>query len=270
MNTGSPRTRLVAADLDGTLLNKDGEITPRTREVLTAIQEAGTMVVFVTGRPLRWARYVCADVGEHGHSIVSNGALVWDVTHDLPDLVRPVAPHSGVEICERIRAAVPGSTFGVETLEGQALEEGFLERYELPSSTPRGNIADIFNPNVLKILARHEELTPQEFWDAAAEVAGTDLEIVWSSSTTLLEMSAPGVTKASTLELWAARHGISPEEVVAFGDMPNDIAMLQWAGTSYAMANAHPTVLAAADHVAPHHDEDGVAQVLERLLESGS
>lgn len=270
MTTETPRVRLVATDLDGTLLNRAGEITPRTREALTALQDTGTVVVFVTGRPLRWARYVFDDVGEHGLSIVSNGALVWDVARDLPDLVRPVAPESGVEICERIRAAIPGSTFGVETLDGQALEAGFIERYELPASTPRGTIADIFNANVLKILARHEELTPQEFWDAAAEVAGSDLEIVWSSATTLLEMSAPGVTKASTLELWAARHGIGAEEVVAFGDMPNDIAMLSWAGTSYAMANAHPTVLAVADHVAPHHDEDGVAQVLERLLEAGS
>jgi hydroxymethylpyrimidine pyrophosphatase-like HAD family hydrolase len=82
-------------------------------------------------------------------------------------------------------------------------------------------------------------------------------------------MSAAGVTKASTLALLCADRGIAAEDVVALGDMPNDLPMLAWAGTSYAMANAHPTVRAAADHVAPANDDDGVAQVIESLLDSG-
>jgi hydroxymethylpyrimidine pyrophosphatase-like HAD family hydrolase len=79
-------------------------------------------------------------------------------------------------------------------------------------------------------------------------------------------MSAAGVTKASTLELLCAELGVGREDVVAFGDMPNDVAMLEWAGTAYAMGNAHPLAKAAADRVAPPNDEDGVAQVLEELF----
>ncbi len=79
-------------------------------------------------------------------------------------------------------------------------------------------------------------------------------------------MSAPGVSKASTLELVCRDRGIAASEVVAFGDMPNDLAMLEWAGTSYAMANAHPLVRDLADHVAPSNQEDGVAVVLEGLF----
>ena len=90
--------------------------------------------------------------------------------------------------------------------------------------------------------------------------------VTWSSDSALLEISAPGVTKASTLALVAADLGIRAEEVVAFGDMPNDLPMLAWAGTSYAVANAHPSVLAVADHIAPHHDDDGVAQALAALF----
>jgi hydroxymethylpyrimidine pyrophosphatase-like HAD family hydrolase len=93
------------------------------------------------------------------------------------------------------------------------------------------------------------------------------LVITWSSATALLEISAPGVTKASTLELLCADLGVGPAEVVAFGDMPNDLPMLAWAGTSYAMANAHPTVLEAASCTAPANDEDGVARVLAGLLD---
>ena len=90
--------------------------------------------------------------------------------------------------------------------------------------------------------------------------------ITWSSASSLLEISAAGVTKASTLAVLCDELGIAPEEVVAFGDMPNDIAMLDWAGGSYAMADAHPTVVEAADHVAPRNDEDGVARVLASVF----
>ena len=88
----------------------------------------------------------------------------------------------------------------------------------------------------------------------------------WSSTGALVEMSADGVTKASTLELLCAERAVAAEEVVAFGDMPNDLPMLEWAGTSYAMANAHPTVRRLATHVAPSNEEEGVAATLEELF----
>ena len=87
-----------------------------------------------------------------------------------------------------------------------------------------------------------------------------------SNGTRLIEASAEGVTKASALADLAAGHDISSASVVAFGDMPNDLSMLAWAGTSYAVANAHPDVLAAVDHVIPGNNEDGVAQVIEQLF----
>eukprot|EP01032_Pedospumella_encystans_P003340 gene3340-3944_t len=165
-----------------------------------------------------------------------------------------------------MRAAVPGTTYAVEDLDGIALEPEFLERYLVPDGSRRAPLEELFDRPALKLLARHEELDPQEFW-ARAEVATEGrLVITWSSSTSLLEISAPGVTKASTLALLCDELGVGAADVVAFGDMPNDLPMLGWAGTAYAMANAHPDVLGVAHHVAPHHDEDGVAQVLTELF----
>ena len=123
----------------------------------------------------------------------------------------------------------------------------------------------MFDAPALKILARHEELPAQEFWDLALAAVADRAVITWSSTSALLEISAAGVTKASTLALLCDRLGVAPADVVAFGDMPNDLPMLEWAGRSWAMADAHPTVLAAADHVAPGHDDDGVATVLAGL-----
>jgi len=258
--------RLVATDLDGTLVHSDGSVTTRTREVLAELEVRGVPVVFVTGRPLRWMMEVFEHVGELGLAIVSNGGLVWDVRQHAVHLERPIEPDLGLEVARLIRAAVPGTAFAVETLDGIGLEEGFVERHPVPDGSDRGTIGSLFDRPALKLLARHEELPPQEFWDAAAAVVGSRAEITWSSATSLLEISAAGVTKASTLELVCADLGIAAADVLAFGDMPNDIAMLEWAGTSYAMANAHPSVLAAADHVALSNDQDGVAEVLVRAL----
>ena len=258
----------MATDLDGTLVHPDGSITPRSQAALLAAEAAGIEVVFVTGRPLRWAKDVFDHVGGHGHAIVSNGALIWDVASSSPYLVRAIEPDVAARVADRIRGAVPGTSFAVETLAGISLESGFLERYPVPEGSRRGSFAEIADGPVLKILARHEELDPQPFWDAARDVAGDLAEITWSSATSLLEISAHLVTKASTLAVFAAERGIGPDEVVAFGDMPNDLPMLEWAGTSYAMADAHPSVREVATHVAGRCDEDGVAQVIEQLLDS--
>ncbi len=254
--------RLVATDLDGTLVRTDGTVSDYTRQVLEELDRRRVPVVFVTGRPLRWAEEVFEYVGAHGLAIVSNGALVWDVTNSAVHLERSIDPTVGLEVCRRIRAAVPGSSFAVETLAGIALETEFRERYQVPAGSRRGSLAEIWDEPVVKVLARHEELAAQEFWDAAAAAVGDLAVITWSSTSALLEISGPGVTKASTLALLCADLGIEAHQVIAFGDMPNDLPMLTWAGTSYAMADAHPTVTAAAQHVAPGHDDDGVARVL--------
>jgi len=259
----------VATDLDGTLVHSDGSVTARTRAALVAAEEAGIEVVFVTGRPLRWAEEVFEHVGGHGLAIVSNGALVWDVALAAVHRMRPIEPGVGIEVAHRIRAAVPGATFAVELFpQGIALEPEFLERHPLPEGAARGPIEQIFATPAVKLLARHEELGWEDFWARAEQVVGDLVEITWSSASTLLEISARGVTKASTLAMLCEDRGIAAEEVLALGDMPNDIPMLAWAGTSYAMANAHPTVREAADHVAPPNDQDGVAQVIEELLDS--
>jgi Cof subfamily protein (haloacid dehalogenase superfamily) len=260
--------RLVATDLDGTLVHSDGSVTARTRAALVAAEEAGVEVVFVTGRPLRWAEEVFEHVGGHGLAIVSNGALVWDVAGAAVHQLRAMDPSTGVEVAHRLREAVPGATFAVETLEGIALEEEFLERHVVPDGSTRGPIEQVFAAPGVKLLARHEELGREEFWARAEAAVGDLVEITWSSTSALLEISARGVTKASTLALLCEERGIAAEQVLALGDMPNDLPMLAWAGTSYAMANAHPSVREAADHLAPSNDDDGVAQVIEAVLDS--
>jgi Cof subfamily protein (haloacid dehalogenase superfamily) len=259
--------RLVATDLDGTLVRTDGTISPYTREVIAALDDARVPVVFVTGRPLRWAEEVFEYVGHHGLAVVSNGALVWDVARERVDLERTLRVDVGLEVCRRIREAVPGSAFAVETLDGIALEPEFMERHPIPEGSRRGPLPELYRRPALKLLARHEELESREFWDRVEDAVGDLAVVTWSSGSALLEISAAGVTKATTLAVLCERLDVPSEQVIAFGDMPNDLPMLDWAGTSYAMANADPVVIAAADHVAPANDDDGVATVLVGLFD---
>ncbi len=266
MTTRARTPRLVATDLDGTLVRSDNTVSAYTQRVLAQLDELDVPVVFVTGRPLRWAEEVFDHVGRHGLAVISNGAVVWDVAADKPVGFRGIEPDVGLEVAMRIRAAVPGSTFAIETLAGTALEPEYRERYPVPDGSRRGPIAELLTEPILKLLARHEELGYQEFWDRAAEAVGDLAVITWSSTSALLEISAAGVTKATTLALLCDDLDIAAEDVIAFGDMPNDLAMLAWAGTSYAMADAHPTVVAAAAHLAPGHNDDGVARVLASVF----
>jgi Cof subfamily protein (haloacid dehalogenase superfamily) len=261
--------RLVATDLDGTLVRSDNTVSAYTQHVLAELDQRDVPVVFVTGRPLRWAEDVFDHVGRHGLAVISNGALVWDVAGDRPVALRGIEPEVGLEVAERIRAAVPGSAFAVETLDGISLEPQYLERHPLPSDSRRAPIAELLGGQsgpILKLMTRHEELGYQEFWDQAADAVGDLAVITWSSTSAMLEISAAGVTKATTLAVLCEDLGVEAEEVIAFGDMPNDIAMLTWAGTSYAMADAHPTVVEAATYLAPSHDDDGVARVLASVF----
>jgi HAD superfamily hydrolase (TIGR01484 family) len=264
----SPRTiRLVATDLDGTLLHTDGTVTARTREVLTAVEALGVTVVFVTGRPVRWMDHLWEHVGGHGLAIVSNGGILYDVHQHAVRMARTIPVEVSLEVAKTLREAVPGTTFAMERVEGFAKEPGFMPRVPPPADLVVGPAEEILDEHVVKLLARHDDLDPEPFWAEVESHVGHLVTTTWSSVGALVEMSAAGVSKASTLELVCADRGIDASEVVAFGDMPNDLAMLEWAGTSYAMANAHETVRALAGHVAPSNEDDGVAEVLAELFD---
>ena len=263
---GRPLPRLVATDLDGTLLHIDGTVTTRTRDVLTAVEDLGVTVVFVTGRPVRWMDDLWEHVGGHGLAVVSNGGILFDVPARAVRLARTIPADVGIRVATILREEVPGTTFAMERVEGFAKEAGFMPRLPPPPDLQVGPVEEVFDDTVVKLLARHDALDPEEFWARVESHVGHLVTTTWSSVGALVEMSAAGVSKASTLAMVCRDLGVDPSEVVAFGDMPNDLPMLEWAGTSYAMANAHPSVQELADHVAPSNEEDGVAAVLEELF----
>ena len=261
--------RLVATDLDGTLLHTDGTVTARTRAALTAVEAQGVAVVFVTGRPIRWMHELWEHVGDHGLAVCSNGGVVYDVPGHAVRSARPIPVEVGLQVVDLMREGIPGTTFAVEKTTGFGKEDAFMRRTDLPDDIEVDPVPDLLDAVTVKLLARHEEMEPEAFWAECERLVGHLVTTTWSSVGALVEISGAGVTKASTLALLCDELGIGADEVVAFGDMPNDLAMLEWAGTSYAMANAHPRVLELAERTAPSNEDDGVAAVLEELFDLG-
>lgn len=256
---------LVASDIDGTLLRSDGTVSERTRSALAGAEDAGALVVLVTGRPPRWMAPVAEEVGHTGIAICANGAVLWDLARGEVVRENPIDPATAGDVVRRLRDALPDLVFAVERGTSFGHEPGYRTRASVPDDVLVAHADELVAAPVAKLLARHEAMGPDELLAAAAEVVGDLATLTHASTGGLLEISAAGVSKAVALEELAAEHGLGAGDAVAFGDMPNDLTMLAWAGHGVAVANAHRHVLAAADEVTASNDEDGVAAVVERL-----
>ena len=259
--------RLVATDLDGTLVRSDESVSPESARVLAELDQRGIPVVFVTARPLRWMEELWSMVGAHGLAVVSNGAILYDVTRREVREVVGIERKAGLRLVETIARAVPAAGFAIECVDGLRQDERFVDLHRA-SGAPRGALADLWDAPAVKLLVQDLAADPHDFRRVVVDAVGDAAVATWSVDH-LVEISAPGITKAATLARVAAELGVEAADVIAFGDMPNDLPMLGWAGTSYAVANAHPDVLALADHVAPATDDDGVARVLAEVFALG-
>ena len=261
------RVRLVATDLDGTIVRRDGSVSPRTVAALAAVEAAGWHLVLVTGRPPRWMAPIIEATGHRGRAICANGAFVYDLHTErvLESFLLDVP--TAHEVVRRLRAVMPDVHFAFEADDVFAREADYNAHWPTPDGHPVGPAEELIDRPLAKLLARDDT----SLGDAMLALAGpaiAGLATVTHSNPRdgLLEISAPGVSKATTLARLCTELGVAAADVVAFGDQPNDLPMLEFAGRSYAVANAHPAVLSAVDRHAPSVDDDGVATVLEALL----
>lgn len=259
----------MATDLDGTLLRSDGTISERTARLLVEVEEAGVHVVFVTARPPRWLDALADVVAGHGTAICGNGAFVYAVGRREVVTVHGFAHEDVQAIARDLRAQVPAVTFAAERASGLWSEAGFPHdpSHALPPDHVERPIDELEGDLVGKLLARSRSVPEEEFLERVAAVVGERGHVAYSGAGGLAEISTRGVTKAAALERWAAELGVGPDDVWAVGDMPNDLPMLEWAGVAWAVGNAHPDVLRLATHTCASNDDDGVADILELLLE---
>ncbi len=277
-----PRIRLVATDLDGTIVDGSGQVSRRTVAALRAIVERGAHLVLVTGRPVRWMTDVVDQIGHRGTALCANGAVVYDLRREEVIEVHGLRRRVAAQVVELARERLAAPTFAVELAGGFARDPAYVARWDaqqlavlpieelLGSAQPEGESQALDSDDpIIKLLIRDEASHGDAMLAAMASVLpGIAVPTHSNARDCLLEVSAPGVDKGLALARLASSLGVASEEVVAFGDMPNDLAMLTWAGRGYAMADAHPDVLAATTHHAGSLDDHGVAAILESLLDN--
>jgi Cof subfamily protein (haloacid dehalogenase superfamily) len=273
---GSWRPKLVASDLDGTLLNTRGQVSPRTRAALEACWDAGIPVIGVTGRGPRLLDSVKVALDGRGIAVLSQGGFVVDLERD--EVLRAVAlpREQAVRVIQDIERVVGDVVLAVEEAaeQGQVharlrVQHGFDWPYPEPAQLlSRGEVLPA--GAVLKVFLRSATLDQDRLLARAREVVDpADAELT-HAGLGFIEVLPPGITKASGLQLALDRYGVGFGDVLVFGDMPNDLPMLgavqDAGGRAVAVANAHPAVKELADGVTSGHQVDGVARYLEAVL----
>jgi Cof subfamily protein (haloacid dehalogenase superfamily) len=263
---------LVASDVDGTLLGPDELPSARTRAAVANVLSNGTPFVLVTGRPPRWIPRVAEHLPGLVAAVCANGAVRYDIAADRVLSAMTLAPEALVALAEACARALPGARLAVERAGRSAFddgtplfvcEHGYLHAWA-NSDHASASREELFSQPAVKLLARLPGMSSDAMVAALAPLVGDGVALTFSNPRGLVEMAPAGVTKATGLASVAAELGVAPSDAIAFGDMPNDIPMLDWAGHGVAMANAHPDVLAVAAEVTASNADDGVALVLER------
>jgi Cof subfamily protein (haloacid dehalogenase superfamily) len=259
--------RLIGSDLDGTLLAQNETVSAGNLAALRRAQDAGVPVVFVTGRPPRWMHEVARQTEHTGLAVCANGALLYDMGTERVVASNLISVETQREVAHALLEEFGDVRFALEHSDGFDHEDGYRHDYEIGSTTIAVRTRDdVLSTPGIKLLVRHHGLSADEFLSRAQKLLGEAVTVTSSSTMGLLEISASGISKASGLAAVAEQMGIESPEVAVVGDMPNDLPMLAWAGQSYAVANAHPAVLAAADAVVRSNLDDGFAEVVDRVL----
>ncbi|QRZ06708.1 HAD family hydrolase [Mycolicibacterium austroafricanum] len=263
---------LVATDVDGTLLDDDENVSPRTRSVVRAVVDAGAQFVLATGRPPRWVPPIVDQLGFAPMAVCANGAVIYDPSTDRIVSARTLSADVLGQLAEIATRVVPGAGLAVERVGSSAHDAatpqfvsspGYEHAWLNPDNT-EVSMDDLLSAPAVKLLIRKAGARSADMAAALARHIGLEGDITYSTNNGLIEIMPLGISKATGIEELARPLGIEPADVVTFGDMPNDVPMLGWAGLGVAMGNAHPDAVAAADEVTTTNAEDGVARVLER------
>lgn len=268
--------RLIATDLDGTLLDSSSSVTRRTRAALDAARARGIHVVPVTARQPIGLRALASDAGFDGWALCSNGAYATHLVDGRMLFAEELPAETIRTLAEALRASIPGLLFASVREGGETFvaQHGYAEIADLadhkrdPRTMGGVELDHVLAAPSLKLVIRHPELTPSVLFDALRDLGLTGFEATLSGAP-FVEVMAEGVTKATGLARLCEHLEIDRRDVIAFGDALNDVEMLRWAGHGVAMAGADDVVRDAADETTASNDDDGVARVIERVLGIG-
>jgi Cof subfamily protein (haloacid dehalogenase superfamily) len=264
--------RLIVSDLDGTFLSPDGSVSEFNSAAVRDAQSAGVPVLFATGRPVRWLDVIRDLPGAHPTVIASNGAVLYDLgAGQILDRIC-IDPAVALAAVAELRRVLPGTAFAFES----GVRFGFEPSYRTWVSDDGSDPAIFSGPAeelahteaFVKLLVQNVQVPPDGLAERVRDVVGNSLTVTHSAARDhgLVEVSAPGVSKASMLQRVCAKLGVDRADVAAFGDMPNDLEMLGWVGMPHVVANAHPQLLDLGYPVVPANVDSGVGRTIADWL----
>lgn len=281
--------RLIALDLDGTLLDSRGEVSARNRRALAAAREKGVAVALVTGRRFRDARPLALELGLDVPVIAHNGALTKHA-RTLETVAAILMPRESAHACIRLGRAhgadalVSDDHLGAGVLVYDHISEGneALAKYIAWSRRCVGeeaaaaircvpSLEDYLDHDPLHVAFSGNCAAIERLSVEMARELGADVKLLLTlyskQDFALLDILHPSVSKGAGLAAVAAEQNLSREEVMAVGDNLNDLEMLEYAGTGVRMGNAEPSLHGREDfHATATNDEDGVALAIERFV----
>ena len=264
---------LVATDVDGTLLGDDELVSARTRAAVQALVSSGTHFVLASGRPPRWITPITEQLDIQPLAVCGNGAVVYDSANDRMLQSWTLDVETLATVAEVALRVFPGCGLAAERIGATAHDAATpqfvtspdYEHAWLNPDNVEVSAEEVLADPAIKLLIRDPAATSDWMYQQIAPHLGGLVDVTFSTDKGLVEISAPGVTKASGLAWIGDYLGIAGDQMMAFGDMPNDVPMLRFAGHGVAVKNAHPGTLAAANEVTASNSDDGVARVLERF-----
>ncbi|MFI1394554.1 HAD family hydrolase [Streptomyces sp. NPDC020681] len=260
--------RLIATDLDGTLLRSDETVSQRTRDALAAATAAGAAHIIVTGRSVPWTRHILDDLGYKGLAVCGQGAQVYDAgARRLLTSVTLDRQLAGLAL-SKIEAEIGPLALAAsrDGLDGEVLVGPGYRVQEGPLPTLAfEDPAELWSAPLNKMYIQHPGLDDDALAKVARATVGSLVDVVMAGAG-IVEILPLGLTKATGLSVAARRLGVKSAQTIAFGDMPNDIPMFAWSAHGVAMANAHDELKAVAQEITASNEDDGIAVVLEQLM----
>lgn len=261
----TPKISLVAVDLDGTLLNDSKQVSEQTAEALKSLPSMGVKVVIASARPPRSVRQIYKLLNLDTWQINYNGALIWDEPAQTAVFHRPLGKGVARRVIDDARFL-----FDQVQVTCEILDKWYTDRFDPANTTETGRLfkPDVIAPletfcdgQVTKLLFLSDPKTISTLEYAIAQAHQDDVTVVRTDDN-LIQIMDRRVSKAVALQVVARHYGVELENVMAIGDAPNDVGMLQVAGVAIAMDNAHKLVKKVADWVAPSNNDHGVHAAL--------
>ena len=261
--------KLIATDLDGTLVRSDDTVSAYTHEVLDRVRAAGIRIVGATGRGPRLTSLTRNDIRVADFLVLAQGGWVLDQAESSYLLRSRLPGPLLADALTRLEAEVGRLSVMVEALEhdDSPLWGDYDPTWRYPVVVERRPRAACLTGDVIKAFARSFDYHVDELLEVARRIVPADVASVTQAGLNYVEICPANVNKGTGLAVVAESVGVDPQDVLVFGDMPNDLPMFAWAGWSrVAVANAHPSLMAVADEVTLSNDDDGVAVYLDKLL----